>query len=198
MKNDKQKLIEECVIPEIVAYRAVMRIRNIQLRKAFEQKKAKEKAERLGLAVEEKKDDEENPMNMTEEEIIAKKLENEATGGLSLSDAQKIHEAEKKERETYGRFWVWEGYFNEKQKETWLETAEALKHINSQVLEDIEDYILLKGFGRMSAEKIRDKIDADHKQRIEFQKKQIDDPEEREKEEAKAIDHIRKRRYMYQ
>lgn len=58
---------------------------------------------------------------------------------------------------------------------------------------------MLKGFGRnLKPDKIRDIIDADHRQRIEFTKKQIEDPEEREKEEAKAQDHIRKRKFMNQ
>jgi len=54
------------------------------LRKAAEIKKAKEKAERDGvpIAVVEK-----DPTRMTEEEIYSKKLENEASGGLSMSDA---------------------------------------------------------------------------------------------------------------
>jgi hypothetical protein len=31
----------------------------------------------------------------------------------------------------------------------WLDTAEALKHINDHVLQDIEDSILLEGFKGM-------------------------------------------------
>jgi hypothetical protein len=104
-----------------------------------------------------------------------------------------------KEREKYGRFWIWEGYFNEKLKEKWLETAEALKHVNDHTLEDIEDYILLKGFGRqMKPEKIREKIDSDHQQRVEHRKIQIDDLEKRESEELKAQEDIKKRKYMDQ
>ena len=41
---------------------------------------------------------------------------------------------EEEEREKYGRYWIWEGYFNEKRKDQWLETAEMLKHINPHVL----------------------------------------------------------------
>lgn len=176
----------------MTAYRAIMRIRNIQLTKANEIKKAKEKAERNGeVFVEEKKSD---PLHMTEEEIYAKKLENE--GQLSLSEAQKIQEADRKEREKYGRFWVWEGYFSDKLKDKWLETAEALKHVNVHVLQDIEDFILLKGFKNMKPDKIKQIIEDDHRQRIEYRKAQIKDQEEREKEEAKAVDHIRKRKFM--
>lgn len=132
MKDDKSKVIEDVVIPEMIAYKSVMRIRNIQLRKAAELKKAKEKAERLGIPLEEEKK-EDDPLHMTEEEIISKRLENEGQN-MTLSEAQKINEAEKKEREKYGRFWIWEGYFNEKLKDKWLETAEALKHVNEHIL----------------------------------------------------------------
>ena len=51
-----------------------------------------------------------------------------------LSEAQKEAAAEKKEREEYGRFWIWEGYFNEKNKDMWLDTAEMHKNINDHVL----------------------------------------------------------------
>jgi hypothetical protein len=133
---------------------------------------------------------------MTEEELIARKLENEGQQ-MTLSELQKIHEAERKEREKYGRLWVWEGYFNEKLKDKFLETAEALKHINDHILQDIEDYILLKGFGKqLKPEKIKEKIEADQKQRIEHKKKKIEDHDEREKFEAKAQEHMRKRRFM--
>merc|ERR1712113_444662 len=52
-----------------------------------------------------------------------------------------------KELAEYGRTWIWEGYFNEDEHTpNWKEGAERLRHINPQVLEDIEDYILLDGF----------------------------------------------------
>lgn len=106
---------------------------------------------------------------------------------MSLSESQKYHEAEKKEREIYGRLWIWEGYFNEKLKDKWLETAEALKHVNEHILQDIEDSILLKGFGRQTKpDKIKEKIEAHNKQKIEYKLKKIDDTDDREKEESKS------------
>jgi hypothetical protein len=42
--------------------------------------------------------------------------------------------------------WVWEGYFNTKNKDRWLAAAEKLRHINPHVIQDIEDYILIEGF----------------------------------------------------
>jgi hypothetical protein len=46
------------------------------------------------------------------------------------------------------RTWIWENYFkdDEERKSYWLAGAAALRRINVQVLEDIEDYLLLKGF----------------------------------------------------
>ena len=67
-------------------------------------------------------------------------------GTLSLTEALEQQEKDAEEREKYGRYWVWEGYFNEKLKDKWLETAESLKHINDHVIQDIEDSILLKGW----------------------------------------------------
>jgi hypothetical protein len=76
MKSDKSKLLEETVIPEMIAFKSIMRIRDIQLRKSNEHTKAKLKAERTGIPMEEEKE-EADIMNMTEEEINAKKLEQE-------------------------------------------------------------------------------------------------------------------------
>ena len=67
-----------------------------------------------------------------------------------------------KELAQYGRTWIWEGYFNEDEhKATWMEGAERLRHINQQVLEDIEDYIILDGFkGQKDIKKVPEDIEA--------------------------------------
>lgn len=109
-----------------------MRIRDIQLQKAAEAKHAREKAEKSGVPPPEEKKD---PTKMTEEEIIAMKMENEKNnGGIEKSEAQIAAEEEERERKIYGRYWIWDGYFNERNKEQWLETAEQLKHVNDMVL----------------------------------------------------------------
>lgn len=119
-------------------------------------------------------------------------------GTLNLSEAQKIQEAEKKEREIYGRFWVWEGYFNDKLKEKWLEVAEDLKKINDHVIQDIEDFIILKGFKGQKAEAVKNKIEADHRQRHEhFKKIECTDNEERERQEERFLEHKKKRMFMH-
>lgn len=42
---------------------------------------------------------------------------------------------------------MWEGYYiEEEHQKTWLAGAEKLRHINTQVLDDIEDHIILDGF----------------------------------------------------
>ncbi len=138
-----------------------MAIRDIQLVKAAEVKKAKEKAERDGKPYS-KEEQEVDPAHMTEEQILAKKLENEGKGGTELSEAQKEAAMEAKEREKYGRYWIWEGYFNEKNKDKWLETAEALKHINDHVIQDIQDFIMLEAFKGVKKDKLKTFIDGDH------------------------------------
>ena len=78
-----------------------------------------------------------DPKHMTEEELISWKMEQVAAGevnGMTKSEAQLQEDLEEKERLEYGRFWVWEGYFSEKNKEKWLTVAEDLKHINDHVI----------------------------------------------------------------
>jgi hypothetical protein len=71
-------------------------------------------------------------------------MENEKTGGhIEKSEQQLELEAAEKDRKQYGRFWIWDGYFNERNKDLWLETAEDLKNVNDMVIQDIEDSILL-------------------------------------------------------
>lgn len=109
------------------------------MKKAEDAKIAKEKAALNGDPAEaaEAKD----PTKMTEEEIYAMKLEK--GGQEEMTDAQKEQAELDAEIERYGRTWMWEGYFNEKNKDLWLETAEMLKHINDHVLQDIEDFLIL-------------------------------------------------------
>lgn len=78
-----------------------------------------------------------DPMHMNTEELIAYRLEQAASGentGITKSEAQLELEHEEKERKEYGRFWIWDGYFNDKNKEKWLACAEQLKHINDHVI----------------------------------------------------------------
>lgn len=92
---------------------------------------------------------------MTEEELYLKKMSDEANVDLLfLTDDQKKARLEEAERKKYGRYWIWEGYFNEKNEQMWLDTAEALKHVNEQVIEDIEDVILLEAFKGVGEAKI--------------------------------------------
>ena len=69
---------------------------------------------------------------------------------------------EKDERMKYGRMWIWTGYFNEKNTQKWLDTAEGLKHINDHVLQDIEDAIILEGFKGVKKDKLKSVIEDDH------------------------------------
>lgn len=119
----------ESILPKLIAFKAIMNIRNIDLKKAFEQKKMKEKAEMKGIPWSEAKKD---PRFMTDAQIFAKKLSDEnlgenPTNTSCLSEQQVADDIIVKEREIYGRYWIWEGYFNYKNQAQWLECAEKLK-----------------------------------------------------------------------
>jgi len=104
---------------------------------------------------------------------------------------------EKQDREIYGRFWIWDGYFNEKNKAQWLETAEMLKHINVHILQDIEDSILLEGFREIKQVKvIEGKIDFDESERIQNQQKLLEEDKRIEFKEDKTKE-IKKRKDFY-
>lgn len=71
-------------------------------------------------------------------------------------------EEERKDRMKYGRYWVWESYFSEKINQVWLDCADDLNNVNDQVLEDIQDYIMLKAFKGLSSDKIKRVIEEDN------------------------------------
>ena len=225
----EDKIIMETVIPEMIAFKSIMAIRDIQKTKAAELLKVKEKkakndeilkknpkillAKKAKAAApkeekskspgkskspskspEKKKEskspgkekkkkskeaeepeeivEEKDPLEMTEEELYLKKLSDEANVDLMfLSEGEKQKKIEEAERKKYGRYWIWEGYYNEKKMDLWLDTAEALKHVNDQVNEDIEDSILLKAFKGVSEAKVQKMIDDDQKERLLNEKK---------------------------
>ena len=109
---------------------------------------------------------------MTIEELYLKKVLDEANVDvLCLTEGQREAKIEDAERHRYGRYWIWDSYFNEKNRQLWLETADALKHINDQVLEDIQDYIMLEAFKGMNETQISQLIEFDQQERITNHKK---------------------------
>ena len=122
--------------------------------------------------VEEEVPEEKDPLELTEEEIYLKRMSDEANVDLLfMSEEQLRQHLEEAERKRFGRYWIWDGYFNEKNQQKWLNTAEALKHVNDQVIEDIEDYILLEAFKPLKEDKVQKLIDEDQKERIANEKK---------------------------
>ena len=96
------------------------------------------------------------------------------------------------EIERYGRMWIWEGYFDPKQRDLWMQAAEKLRNINIHVREDIQDYILIKGFQKKN---IKDKQKAIENFNNELRQKQKNKKENSE-EEDKVED--KKRSFLYQ
>lgn len=55
-------------------------------------------------------------------------------------------EQEKADHEMFGWYWIWENYYTPEKKDYWQKSAELLWHINIHVLQDINDFILMKIF----------------------------------------------------
>ena len=109
-----------------------------------------------------------NPRYMTElqEEIAKIDKRQEEDPSWQRSDEELKVLKDDAARKIYGRFWIWEGYYNEANNQKWLDTANDLKSINDHVLQDVEDYILLESFKGMKPDKIRDFIENDHELRL--------------------------------
>ena len=46
----------------------------------------------------------------------------------------------------FGRYWIWENYFTEEKRDLWQASAQLIRHINKHVIEDMNDFILMKIF----------------------------------------------------
>ena len=89
---------------------------------------------------------------------------------------------------------MWEGYFNEKNKEQWEETADSLRHINDHVLQDIEDFILLKGFKKgKKPNEIKDEIERHRIERANVEKQLSEEPEQ---VDARLTSDHKKRKFL--
>lgn len=94
------------------------------------------------------------------------------SGASNFSDHEKEKLRQEAEIAEYGRMWVWENYFSEKRRDQWLQAAEKCRHINDQVLEDIEDWILLDGFKGIVSKKVHEEIVNDlNKRRVKARNK---------------------------
>ena len=119
--NSDDKVCKD-VIPLLVAFKSLMHIRDIQLAKAADALKAKEKAERTGKPPGLEEEEEVDPTKMTEEELAEWKLKKEQgtaevdSDGVELTEDQIAAKAEEADRKIYGRTWIWDGYFNESRK----------------------------------------------------------------------------------
>lgn len=122
MLNEKgENKVQDDVVPKLIAYKAVMVIRDIQLRKYEEEKHEKKKRELKGETVpekEEEKVEEPEPVKPPAPYNPYAKKKEEEEPEIDLEAIEREKEAA--ERKIYGRYWIWEGYFNEKKKDLWL------------------------------------------------------------------------------
>jgi hypothetical protein len=114
--NYEQNLAQiDEVISMLLAYESLILIKNIQLAKAEDVKKAAEKLKRDGPpkepepeVIEEKKPD--PPAKPGQKKVVHEEVDEEAQKLLREQAALE------EEIKRYGRTWMWEGYFNEKNK----------------------------------------------------------------------------------
>ena len=136
---NKDKDLVEIVIPELACFKALVNIRDIKQAQIDEEKKAKKGSPLAQLMAEESKkkeeeQKEEEPEEEEDEEVIAAR------------EAAKQKKLEEEEMKKYGRKWIWQNYISENRKNDWLNCAEDLRHINDHVIQDIQDFILIKGY----------------------------------------------------
>jgi hypothetical protein len=80
---------------------------------------------------------------------------------------------------------IWEGYHHPGKVEQWIVASEKLRHINSHVIQDIEDYIMLAAFQGKSIAEIKRIIDVDLLGRKKKKGKSKEEEEEDKQEDKK-------------
>lgn len=113
-------------------FKAMLAIKDIDDQKKSDMVKEQEKQARreaLGLVDEPEEEEKKEEVKQTKAPPGRKKKVVEPDPE-ELERIRKKAELEK-ELAQYGRTWIWEGYYNEEEhKQTWLEGAERLRHIN--------------------------------------------------------------------
>ena len=88
--------------------------------------------------------------------------------------------------------WIWEGYFDPKQRDVWLNAAEKIRNINIHVREDIQDAILLKGYSKKNVKDKKRHIEQFKQEQRQRLKNKKQDHEDEDRVEDKN------RNFLYQ
>lgn len=180
INTDKE--VTDTVIPQLATFKALLIIREILQIKIDDKKKQKD----LGkLALDVIKRKREKELEELEENKDLKDVEDEKDEEIRQFKLKKKLEEEEIKR--YGRQWIWEKYISDSRKDEWVETAETLRHVNEHVINDIQDYILIRGFKRQQQQN-RKTIDEKVESLL------VMNVEEKIKEDKKAIDEVKNKR----
>ena len=172
LNTQQNAAVIQTVIPEMTVFKTMLHIRDIDDRKAADILKKKTKAEEraaLGLSEEE---EEELKLELPPQPVTKNKKK-KVEIDPEVIEAAKVAALFKKELATYGRTWIWETFCkdDEGRQTAWLAGSGFLRKINDQVLEDIEDYLQLKGWTQgtqpVQVEAITARIQKDLAQRRE-------------------------------
>lgn len=168
MLDDKKNMtILDNVIPQLCAFMTMRNMLRIQRQKADDEVKEQERQKRkavlmaeTGISFDEVEEPEvetkdtknKSKSKKKQEEIDPAELERQKQAALKAKDIA-----------TYGRTWIWEDYHEEKEEinQIWLDGTAGISRINTQVLEDIEDWIILRAYKgtTMSHKDIQEAID---------------------------------------
>ena len=192
LNNSHNAIIKEVTIPQLTAFFSMLHVRDIDNRKLSDDKKKKKRAmdrEEAGLSEEEEEELELElpPIKFTKK---GKKIELDP----EVIEEAKVKALFKREMATYGRTWIWENYYaeGEERKDIWLAGAAALRRINHQVLEDIEDYIMLKtyktGPAMLNIEGIHRRIEKDLQEKRERTTMQLATAADKKENEEEKFD----------
>lgn len=72
----------------------------------------------------------------------------------------------------FGRYWIWDTYLSENKRDLWQASAQLIRHINVHVVEDMNDFILMKIF------KLKKEDDYKKMHKIVKEMKNVEDTDE--------------------
>lgn len=165
------------IIPEIAALHALLNIMAIEDAKtadkeANEQKEIRKQELMALTGIDFDKEPElDIPMPGEEEkkkDTKTKKKKKEVEEDPEEVERQRLAKIREEELHKFGRTWIWEEYWDESNQElceAWTNGVLGLRELNIHVLEDLEDFILLKGFQKMSNAEQNAMIDENNTER---------------------------------
>lgn len=129
----------ETVIPELLVFKAMLRIRDIDDKKKADIEHEEKKRQRRIMYGDEPEHPEEEtkdePLKVANQTMTSMKSTQKKKGKAVEIDPEELERMRKEaafqlELKTYGRTWIWEGYYAEDKHDLWMQAAQELRSIN--------------------------------------------------------------------